>query len=357
MKILLWCLCVTAFTTVCQRDFSPTAPTSYVWPSASPESQGCDHQQLQSAFEEADERGFINAIVITRNGYLVAERYFNGCHPNQPQQVHSVSKSILSALVGIALREGHISNLGTPVVDYFPEYSASIRDDRINSITLYHLLTMKTGFASDTHSYMDIFYSANWILTTFEQPLLFAPGSSFRYNTGGTHMLAGALTRATSQDLKHFAIKHLFDPLGIHVGQWKRDPQGNYCGGNHMFFTPRDMARFGWLYMNEGALEGKQIVPQEWVRESLRVHYKSTSEGWGELEDIGYGYLWWLGTLKSRPVFLALGHGGQFILCVPELNMVITVCSDSANRDWDWADQQERSVLDVVGNFIFPGIK
>lgn len=340
----------------CQKDLTAPEPESFRWPVASPESQGFDEQKLDRAFQHAAELPFMRGLVVTRNGYLVGERYYHGTDARSAFTIRSVSKSFLSALYGIALEQGYIATLDTPMVDYLHDYNKVIVDEKMHAVTLRHLLTMKAGFDSDSNILFSMMNSPNWINTALHQELIFYPGSSFRYSTVGTHLLSVILSHATGQSTFDYTNENLCKPLGITLRDWLRDPQGYYYGGSDMVLTPRDMARFGWLYLNNGNLDGQQIVPAEWITFSLTPVYTSRSDGWGALKNIQYGYLWWLGTINNYAVHMALGYGGQFILNFPELNVTIAAASFSDFADWDKADAQERQVLDVVSDYILTAV-
>lgn len=324
------------------------------WRSSSPEQQGLDSATLQGASEVAEGKGYVNSLLIFRNGYLVMENYYHGYDQEDPHLVQSVSKSFLSPLVGISLREGYLDSLDQRIIEFFPEFDTPDLDGRKRNITIRHLLTMRAGFDSDHAVFFQIYNSSDWVSETWNLPLVSRPGERFVYNTFESHLLSVILTRATGMSSYQFAQSVLLKPLGIQCHSWEQDPQGYYFGGAGMSFTPRDMARLGYLYLREGNL-GKQILPQDWVEQSLADYTGAYHWEWGELKELGYGFLWWLGQINEYQVFTALGHGGQFILCVPELDMVV-VTSCSSDVDWDTADAQEQSILDIVAAFILPAV-
>lgn len=152
-----------------------------------------------------------------------------------------------------------------------------------------------------------------------------------------------------------FAGKYLLEKMNVNCAEWRQDPQGYYFGGNNMYFTPRDMARLGYLYMNKGKLGGNQIVPSQWVEESLTNYTQFSNSAWGDLDKVNYGYLWWLGEIKGHKVFLAIGHGGQFVINIPDLNLIVVTTAES-NLDWEIADQHERSIISIVANYIVTSV-
>ena len=321
--------------------------------STSPETPP-DAAQLQSALAAAAQLPYVHSMIVVENDTIVAERYYGGYTQNTPQDVRSVSKSFLSALTGIAIGDS-LLNLDKKLVDYFPEYQSSIVDTRVNNITVRHLLTMRSGFDIDQNIYTTVFTSPNWIRTTLSLRLVSDPGTAFHYSTPAVHLLGGIMNKATQLNLLQFADSTLFGPLKISIASWPTDPQGNYAGGNFMTFTPRSLVPLGLLYLNHGMLNGKQIVPSDWVQTSLTNSLGSSSGAWGDLSSEGYGYLWWLGTVKGFDVFFALGFGGQYILCIPSLGMVVVTTAEY-NLDYATADDHERAILHVIHDYVIPPV-
>ena len=350
-------ICFVTVLTLLSCSDEPTGPetTSYNWPISTPEAQGMNSQLIEQAFEQGNNIGFVDCILIIRNGYLVGEKYYNGYTKSTPHNIMSVSKSFLSAMTGIALRDGMLSNLNEKMLDFFPEYIYQNMDTRKYSITIRNLVMMRMGIDNDENFYEQIYNSSNWIKTTIELPLIYNPGTRFCYNTFQTHLLSAIITKASGVSTLEFAKTNLLDKMNISCAEWWQDPQGYYFGGNSMHFTPRDIARLGFLYMNNGMMDGEQIVPAEWVEESLTNYTNFNNLSWGDLDNYNYGYLWWLGEIKGHEVFLALGHGGQFIITFLNLNMIVVTTSDW-QLDWNTADQHERSVLSIVANYIVPAV-
>jgi len=337
----------------CSDD--PTAPgtTSYNWQISNPDELGLNSSMLNTAVSQASEQGFINSLIVIRNGKIAIEKYFNGRNKESFQTVRSVSKSFLSALVGIAIDNGILQS-DQKMIDSFPEYKSSVTDTNINNIALNHLITMRSGIKGDEEFYFTFTQSSNWIKTIIQSKLEFQPGTKALYATAGTHLVSGMLTKASGISTKLFAQRYLFNKIGINVNDWVRDPQGVYFGGNDMFFTTRNMAVIGLLYLNNGNLNGKQILPAEWVGNSLQYSGGSNIV-WGRLSEGGYGYMWWLGKVSGKNVFFALGHGGQYVLCVPDYDLIAAVTSDPY-VDWTTADYHERIVLQIIADFIIPSV-
>jgi len=344
--------------TSCHRDpLSSISEPRTEWPQSNPKSQGLDPEKIEFAFAEAEQRNHIYCLLIVKNDSLVAEKYFRGYNRHSSFNVRSVSKSFLSAMVGIAFEQGILDSLNQSILHFFPEYVHNGLDQRKWDISIEYLLQMRAGIDSDVALYNQLHFSANWIRSTIELPLLDAPGTTFRYNTFLTHLLSGILTKASGMDTQTFARRNLFQGLNISLSDWATDPQGIYFGGNNMYFNARDLARLGQLYLHNGFLFGKQILSEEWIQKSLNNHINPAGNDWGHLTEYGYGYLWWLGNISGERVFLALGYGGQFIINFPDHNMIIVTTANAYMPDWESADTNERSTLELIANYIIPALR
>jgi len=341
-------------------DYCPTQSRGdiFEWNTSNPSEQGFNPGQLDIALNEAENRSSIYSVLVIRNGYIVAERYYRGYDANSSFNVRSVSKSYLSAMTGIAIENGVINNINEKMLDFFPEYRHSGLDPRKQDITIKHLLTMQAGIDHEHNNYSRLYGTSNWIQSAIEEPLLYNPGTTHSYNTFLTHLLSGIITKESGMSTFDFGQKYLCDPLGTTIKDWQQSPQGIYFGGNSMYFTTRDMAVLGYLYLNNGEINGIQIVPHDWVEESLKNRMPEQQSGWtwGDLQDGGYGYLWWLGKIKGYKVFLAIGHGGQFVVNFPELDMIVATNSN-AYVGWATAEINERSALDLIANYIVPAVQ
>jgi len=340
-------------------EFCPTQSRGDIfrWEKSTPVEQGMDTEQLILALDEADNRKSIYSVLVIRNGYIVAERYYRGYNENSAFNIRSVSKSYLSAMVGLALEQGVIGSVDEKMLDFYPEYNHSGLDPRKDDITIKHLLTMQGGIDDEHNNYSRLYNTQNWIQSAIEEPLLYDPGERHSYNTFYTHLLSGIITRESGASSLDFGQEYLCDPLGTTIQNWESDYQGIFFGGNSMFFTTRDMAMLGYLYLNDGEINGIQIVPSEWVQKSLKNTMPELQSGWdwGPITDGGYGYLWWLGKIRGYKVFMAIGHGGQFVVCFPQLNLIIATNSN-AYVGWDEANNNEEIALDLIGNWILPSI-
>ena len=300
------------------RDYWPTDD----WRTGAPEEHGVD----PAALAEVDARvptetPDLSALLVVRDGYLVFEEYYNGHEPDVPINTRSVTKSITGALVGIALAEGELESLDQTVRELIPDRIPAGADPRVADVTLEQLLTMTSGLAWDAGSdWPTLTSSENWAVLTLGLPVVGIPGETYVYNTGGSHLLGVILAEVTGRALDDYANEKLFGPLGIEPGDWQRSPQGEPSAGSGLALTARDMAKFGFLYLNGGTWDGEQIVPEDYVRASTT--YQSAGDATGAYAN--YGYQWWVtATSAGYPAYFALGYGGQHIFVVPDLDLVV----------------------------------
>jgi CubicO group peptidase (beta-lactamase class C family) len=277
---------------------------------------------VEAALDAGEALNYLRSLLVVRNGVLIGERYYGGFGPTYATNAASVSKSILSALVGIAERDGYL-DIDQPILDFFPDYAEGL-EARKSDITIRHLLTMTAGYPTDDYGveWGRWLASPDWVGHCLRQPLEDDPGDAWYYSTCSTHIGSALLTRATGMSARDFAEEHLFEPMEIELGGWRQDPHGYYRGGWDMFFTPRDLARFGHLYLKEGKLGGERIVPKKWVRKTTQRNVKASGNfaptRWG------YGHWWW--TINEPfidKMYFALGYGGQFVINIPKLEMTI----------------------------------
>ena len=267
----------------------------------------------------------LHSLLISHKGELLVEKYFNGRSSRQTANVKSVSKSWISALVGIAIERGYIEGLDQPISEFYGEMLADENDQLKWSITIGNLLSMQAGLETTSfYNYGAWVLSDDWVRFALEQPLRAQPGTRLLYSTGNTHLLSAILTQATGKSTLQFARDELGQPLGLRIEAWPTDPSGIYFGGNNMEITPRQMLVFGKLYLNKGRANGQQVIPESWVDVSLQRRAES-------LRECGryYGYGWWLRDMAGVPIAYAWGYGGQFILLAPELDLVVVTTSSS----------------------------
>ena len=307
------------------REYWPTKG----WKTSIPEQQGMDSAKLLIADEFIQDRlADVFSLLIVKNGYLVFEKYYSWGSPSKISAVHSITKSVTSALIGIALKKGYFDSVDQKLIDFFPEYVTDDLDPRIKEISLKHMLTMSAGFSwNDRGPVMrDFFTSEDWAKFTIQLPIVTKPGDKFNYNSSISHLLSIILTKSTKTSTLDFAKKNLFEPLGIQSEFWWQDPQGYHIGGFGLGSSARDLARFGFLYLNNGYWDGQSIVPEQWVRQSTEQQIQALSHPmYGAF---GYGYNWWVKQVDGCSSFRAWGRRGQYVVVIPELDLVIVVTSN-----------------------------
>ncbi len=362
MKLTFSLLYILIFISIisCEKNSNEIQIRNKLWDISSPEAQQMNPQILDSAFIQAKATGFMDGLLIIRNGKLVKQQYYNGYDAWQPHHIMSVSKSFLSAITGIAFYLGYIDNLNEKVMDYFPEYIYPNMDPRKYDITIKHLLTMRMGIQREADNnyeiYWSLYTSENWIKSTIEMELLFNPGEQMRYNTFETHLLSAIITKATQQSTFEFANENLFKPMGIDCDAWEQDSQGYYFGGTSMYFTPQEMALLGYLYLKNGLLNDVQIVPENWVELTLSPSTNNQHPNeWGTLKNYNYAWLWWLGQINGYDLFMGLGYGGQFVIVFPELSLIIVATAQQEVYP-DTAGVQEIAILNIISTYILPSI-
>jgi CubicO group peptidase (beta-lactamase class C family) len=224
---------------------------------------------FEDALAVAKDLPRLHSLLVSRRGELVLERYYNGARATRPANIKSASKSLISALVGIAIQRRLIGGVKTPIATYFPELKKD-RDTAKQHITIEDLLTMRSGLETTSNrNYGAWVQSRNWVQHALNRPLLSEPGTQMEYSTGNTHLLSAILTKATGTSTWQFANDTIGRPLGFTIAPWPRDPQGIYFGGNDMLLTPRQMVAFGQLYLDRGHAQGRQIVPESWIDRSF----------------------------------------------------------------------------------------
>jgi CubicO group peptidase (beta-lactamase class C family) len=304
------------------------------WLSSTPEEQGMDSAKLEQIIKSIKQQNIaIDSLLIIRHGYLVIEEYLNleeylGHTQSNQDNMHSLystTKSFTSALIGIAIEEGYIDNTSVKVVDFFPEYTIENLDSRKKNMTLHHLLTMTTGFFYDRDSDYEMLRSGNSVKYMLDLPMKYDPGTELVYCTGASHLLSAIIQRTTGKTTLEFARKYLFKPLGISEVQWTYDHQNLNHGGHGLSLTSRDMAKFGYLYLNNGMWNGEQILSADWANKSTQTYNlfeEYSGNGYQWYTDIsGYGYQWW--TFPQINVYYTNGFHGQNIYVAPENDMVV----------------------------------
>ena len=292
----------------------------------------------------------LRSLLISVDGRMVEEHYYRGATADRAANLKSASKSIVSILVGIAIDHGDIPSVDQSIGTYFPDYFSEEQDRAKAAITIQDLLTMQAGLETTSNrNYGRWVQSADWVRHILSRPMLDRPGRRRSYSTGNTHLLSAILTESTGMSTLAFGRRYLAQPLGFTLPAWLQDPQGIYFGGNEMQMTPRAMLSVGELVLADGMLDGRQIVSESWVRESMVP--RSISERSGQ----EYGYGWWLRTMANYRAYYAWGFGGQFIFVVPDLQLVVTMTS-SPNLG-EGRRQHLRALYEMVEEQIIPAVR
>jgi CubicO group peptidase (beta-lactamase class C family) len=293
-------------------------------PGTSPTPAGMDgERQAELSKTLRQDYRSIRAVVVLHGDLPVFEYYRHGTNPDDPLPVRSVTKSVMSILVGIALGQAAFNSLDEHLGDLLPEALEPGVDPRVREISIRHLLTMSSGF--DPASIGALPPSARLWAWSLHRPMLDAPGRQFSYDSQDSHLLSILLTRAIKQDPLRFAQQYLFGPLGIENYAWLLDDEGNLQGASGLSLTARDMAKIGSLYLRGGKWDGVQLVPETYVTEATQEH----NHGGSPVRAADYGYLWWITRPAGKTAaYFAAGNGGQLIYVVPARDLVIAIAGD-----------------------------
>lgn len=333
------------------------------WPVARPEEVGIEARGLSALVGRLrrGELGQVHGLLIVRHGRLAVEEYFAGSSRDDVHTQQSVTKSVTSLLVGIAIDQGLIRSEGDPVLGYFPEYGdLGGQDARRDSLAIEDLLTMRAGllWTEEPYAGSDLERlngsAGDWVRFVLDRPMREAPGTFWQYNSGGVIVLAGVLRSATGGDPGEFARRHLFEPLGIRGERWVRSPfDGLPHTGGGLFLRARDMARLGELLLRQGSAGGQQVVSRDWLERSSRR--AAGPIAWPR--PVYYGQLFWLfpfggvaGASPSPDIVTASGAGGQWIFTAPSLDLVVVFTADRLNpRFFTPVDLLYGEILPAVG--------
>ena len=325
---------------------STAAPAVYWptggWRTAAPEEQNMDGGMIARVLEIIEEENLaFHSLLIIRNGYLVSETYFHGYTEQRKHDLYSVTKSFVATLVGIAIDQGHIAGVDARMLDFFPDLAYENLDPQKEAMTLEDVLTMRTGLDWEEvdPTFTALYRSPDWVQHLFDLPMAAAPGSSFLYCSGCSHLLSAAVGQATGVPVRDFADEFLLHPLGITKANWETDMQNIPIGGWGLSITPRDMAKLGYLYLHEGMWDGRRIVSAEWVRAATR---RQTEAG----PVLDYGYQWW--TYAYLNAYAALGMYGQTVFVIPEKDLIIVTTAGMEGHD---------RIFQLIENYLAPAAK
>lgn len=319
------------------------------WQNVHPEERGIQSNTLADMMAYIHKKQYeIDSITVVRNGYIVLDTYFWPYMKNQTHDIASCTKSITSALMGIAIDKGFISNVDRPVLDFFKDKTVANMDSHKNSMTIENLLTMASGLeCRDTyrHQFEGLYEMKNsndWVQYVLDLPMSDPPGEKFEYCGGASFLLSAIIRNTTEMSTLDFAKKYLFTPLDIDDVDWEISPKGNHTGYGEMSLTPHDMAKVGWLYLNKGRWGNKQLISSAWVETSTRGHFDA------DLFD-HYGYQWWGDSagwwFNSVDYYMAVGYEGQRIFIVPEKKLVAVFTGRLQGKDNFIPDKLLRSYI------------
>ncbi len=301
---------------VAEPDYWPTTG----WRTSAPEELGYSSQQLADGVRGLQEKGIaIDSLLIIHNGYVALDAHFAPYDGSFPHNLASVTKSVMTTLIGIAVDQGKL-DLDKPMVSYFPGRSIANLDGRKARLTVRHLVSMRNGmqsgcFDGDTPTVDALRASSDWVQAALDRSMVAEPGTEFCYDSPGMHILSAILQEATGMTANEFAQENLFGPLGIQDAIWDIDPQGYNRGWGDLYLTPESAAKIGYLWLHHGNWNGRQVVPDAWVMNSVHAHSTPVNH------DYGYGYGWWV----NNSHYFAAGRGGQEIRVFPTLNTVVVI--------------------------------
>jgi CubicO group peptidase (beta-lactamase class C family) len=301
--------------------FAPVASAQQSNPQIS---KGPSTPPLSEILDRAEELSPLKTVIVAQGGKLLAERGYRGSSTTAATNIKSASKSVISALVGIAIGKSILEGVDQKIAPLLGDDVPLNPDPRIEEITIGHLLSMQAGLERTSGAnYGRWVSSRNWVRAALAQPFVDDPGGKMLYSTGSTHLLSAILTRATGRSTLDLAREWLGPLEGFSIESWERDPQGVYLGGNQMAMSAKSLLAFGELYRRRGkTAEGEQIVSPEWIERSWQPRTNSRFTG------DGYGYGWFLRRIGGRDVRYAWGYGGQMLYVVPSLDLTVVMTSD-----------------------------
>jgi CubicO group peptidase (beta-lactamase class C family) len=319
------------------------------WSLTSPTVEGVDSTRLAAAYSQASAVPGLTSLLVVRHGHLVGEQYFLGGRADSAYSARSVTKSVMSLLIGIAIDQGRIASTSVPLSTYFQPPLPAL-DSAKGSITIHDLLTMTSGFQWDEEGnpaeYDNWVSSPDEVQYLVQRPLVCTPGQCWNYNSAAVHLLSVVISRAIAAGTPAFADSVLFTPLGFHPVEWEVFADGYANGGAGLYLRPRDMAKIGALVLQHGVSGHTAVVPAAWIQETTerRLSTPDILEGPGSM---GYGELWWVGAIDGHRLVLAWGYGGQFIWIVPDFDLVVV-----ATATWQGLGNAAYTDADAIGDLI-----
>jgi CubicO group peptidase (beta-lactamase class C family) len=287
----------------------------YHWESSSFSEANIDSLIFNSGANILSSHSTLFSFLLIRNDKIIFEKYYNRSKKDHSNNIHSASKCIISSLIGIAIDKGILEGVDQNILDFFPDYEPN--DIAKEQITIEHLLNMTSGFDWE-EDYTEYFIEdrGNWTTSILDLPLVASPGDVFNYSTGNTHLLSAILRNASELSTCEYTNSNLTTDLGIEIEHWGKDPQGYFSGGYNFYITPRELAQFGLLYLNNGISMSNQIVPLDWINHSLTAQVNVDNK-------YDYSYCWWVTQIAEENIYKAWGYGGQYICLIPDLDIML----------------------------------
>ncbi len=337
-------------------------PTTIVWqPLATADwqvstatAEGLNSTLLDQAYQAGAAENGLYAVLVAKRGLLVGEAYYNNKSATDLLHLRSVTKTLVSTLVGIAIFERKIQSIDQPISDFLAADYGDLLHNK-TELTLRHLLTMSSGIRWDESTlsgYTDWESSADPTRDVLERELQSAPGVQYNYNSGASHLLSVILSKATGMSIESYAKEKLFEPLGIVRWQWPKLRDGFHNGAAGLQLTARDLAKLAVLWQQQGRWQQRQLVMASYLLTAAEPQ-RNIRAAIGGLNLTGYGFLWWLGAENGRDFQLAWGYGGQFVLTMPAQDTTILVLGNNVP---DNLPDQERRLMELVVQKILPAI-
>lgn len=297
------------------------------WPIGTPQSQAMDPTAVARTLDAGADLRALRSLLVVRNGVLVAERYYGGSAVDDLRGIQSVTKSVSSMLVGQAIGAGKIASVSATVRELLPGAAARTPDAPAARLTLAQILTGRTGLRYDwSNDGRALAAAADPVRYALELAAEQPAGTAWSYNDAAVHLLSPMLQRAQGIDIAALAARDLFAPLGIRRYAWQRDRSGLPQAYGGLQLRTRDLIKLPWTLLDGGRWQGRQVIPESWAADSLRRHGPSSWPA-PPIADVGYGYLWFNGTLDGRLVMWGWGYGGQFALLAPSLRLAVATAA------------------------------
>lgn len=305
----------------------PATPADAAWPTGSLTELGFAADLEARIAQALPNFPAVTGVVVVRHGVLATEVYLGRYNADTVVNIRSVTKSVTSTLVGIALQRGDLASIDITVGEAIPDRIPADADPAVADLTMRSFLSMSSGLWWDGHDDWPMLLAAeNWVENTLRQPIVAGPGEQFVYNTGGSHLIGVMLAEVLGVALEDYAAEHLFAPLGIVPGAWQRSPQGEVNGGSGLELLPRDMAKLGYLLGRGGAWNGSPIVEAGYAAAATTRQSDGEAVTGGAI-GVAYGFQWWITNDTGYEAFFALGFGGQYVYVVPALDLVVVVAA------------------------------